>query len=170
MDRAESRVIQVNPDYVNLKIQEMEAFGWSLQGQQDVHVQGEAQMTPSLLGGTYITTTKVNHYVKLHFVRSYNLQNLAEIKRLEDEYERLPFPPRPSTAGPGFLTFIGVITVLASLVGVIEGFGLVGALALFVGGIWFWSVSKTWSENLSVRKQSVRRGGEIMSSARALLS
>lgn len=36
MERTESTVIQVAPDYENDKIKEMEGFGWNLQGRQEV--------------------------------------------------------------------------------------------------------------------------------------
>lgn len=42
MERTESIVVQVSPEYENAKIKEMEMFGWNLQGRQEIHEEGEA--------------------------------------------------------------------------------------------------------------------------------
>lgn len=101
MERTESTVIQVAPDYENAKIKEMENFGWSLQNRQEVHEEGDAYGRPSLLGDDYIIKTKVYHYVKLHFVRDSSLPNLKEIHKLEDQYYSLSVPKYPSLIPPG---------------------------------------------------------------------
>lgn len=95
MERTESTVIQVAPDYENAMIKEMEQFGWSLQGRQEIHQEGDAYGRPSLLGGDYIITFKVHQYVKLHFIRSVNLPHLDQIRRLEKEYFNFPQPTFP---------------------------------------------------------------------------
>lgn len=37
MERTESIVVQVAPDYENDRIKEMGMFGWNLQGRQEIH-------------------------------------------------------------------------------------------------------------------------------------
>jgi hypothetical protein len=119
VQRMESTVIQVSPDYENDKIQEMEMFGWALQGRQEIHEEGDAYGRPSLIdSSTYVVKTKVSHYVKLHFVRSLALPNLTEAKNLEAQYFNLPFLKVPGLGWPiGFTAFgiFGLIIYLAVL-------------------------------------------------------
>lgn len=112
MERTESLVVQVAPTYENAKIQQMEQFGWSLQGRQEIHEEGDAEGAPSIFGDTYVIKTKVSHYVKLHFVRPLSTPNLDRIKQIEAEYFSLPFPNGPSLKWPIGLAaffFLGVI-------------------------------------------------------------
>lgn len=95
MERTESNIVQVAPDYENEKIREMEAFGWSLQNRQEIHEQGDAYGRPSLIGSDYIIKTSVQKYVKLHFARSLSLPNLDAIKALEAQYNNLSYPDFP---------------------------------------------------------------------------
>jgi hypothetical protein len=102
MERTESIVVQVAPDYENAKIKEMEAFGWNLQGRQEIHEAGDAYGRPSFIDRTdYIVKVRVSHYVKLHFARSVDLPNLDRIKALEAQYFSLPFPNFPRLFPPG---------------------------------------------------------------------
>lgn len=110
MERTESTVVQVAPDYESAMIKETEKFGWSLQNRQEMHEEGDAYGRHSLLGDEYIIKTKVYHYVKLHFVRSLSLPNLDKIRVLENEYLGLPEPPFPKLAPPGGL--LGLILLL----------------------------------------------------------
>lgn len=104
MERTESIVVQVAPDYENVKIKEMESFGWNLHGRQEIHEKGDAYGRPSFIDRSeYIIKTKVYHYVKLHFTRSLSLPNLERIKALEAKYFSLPFPKFPRLAPPGGL-------------------------------------------------------------------
>ena len=102
MERTESIVVQVAPDYENAKIKEMEMFGWNLQGRQEIHEEGEAYGRPSYIDSSeYLIKTTVYHYVKLHFTRSLSLPNLERIKELEAQYFSLPFPKFPRLFPPG---------------------------------------------------------------------
>ena len=58
MDRTESTVTQVAPTYENEKIREMERFGWSLQGRQEIHEEGDAYGQESLSGSSYVIKTR----------------------------------------------------------------------------------------------------------------
>lgn len=107
MERTESLVVQVAPSYENEKIQEMQAFRWNLHGRQELHEQGDAYGSPSLLNSsTYVIKTSVSHYVKLHFVRPLSLPNLDQIRPLEEQYFALPFPEFPRLLPGGWLLII----------------------------------------------------------------
>ncbi|OFV80827.1 MAG: hypothetical protein A2Y78_03320 [Acidobacteria bacterium RBG_13_68_16] len=118
--------MQVAPDYENDKIQEMQAFGWNLQGRQEIHEKGEVEGRPSFVSdSTYVVKTTVYKYVKLHFVRSLELPKLAKIKALEAEYFALSFPSLPGLKAAGCFTFFGVISAVtyASQLGKLKGAG-----------------------------------------------
>ncbi|HEX4955368.1 MAG TPA: hypothetical protein VF017_18410 [Thermoanaerobaculia bacterium] len=105
MERTESIVVSVAPDRENEKISEMQHFGWSLQGRQEVvgHLReaeapdtlGAAMFRGALEGATGRNTYEYDHYVKLHFVRDLHLAHGAEIRTLEREYFSLPMPSFP---------------------------------------------------------------------------
>ncbi|MCL0083914.1 hypothetical protein M1N77_05250 [Thermodesulfovibrionales bacterium] len=103
MERTESRIVQVAPTHENGMIEEMQRFGWNLQGRQEMRVEGDTApdlaTSLGLSGNTQTHITKIQHYVKLHFVRSLELPNLERIRRIESEYFDLPFPP---DSGPEF--------------------------------------------------------------------
>jgi len=117
MERTESTVVQVSPTFENDKIQEMQRFGWNMQGRQEIHEEGEAYGRPSFISdSTYVVKTTVKHYVKLHFVRSLNLPNLERIKKIEAEYSALPFPAPPPLGWPiGLAIFFsfGIVMTLS---------------------------------------------------------
>lgn len=95
MEQTESVVVQVAPDYENIRIKEMEMFGWNLHGRQEMHEQGDAYGRPSYLSeftGTYLVKTSVSKYVKLHFVRSLTYPHRDRLQRLQDEYFGFEFP------------------------------------------------------------------------------
>lgn len=106
MERTESIVVQVAPEYENAKIKEMEIFGWNLQSRQEIHEEGDAYGRPSLLGDEYIIKTKVYRYVKLHFARSLDLPNLDKIRELENEYFGPPEPIFPRLLPGGFILLL----------------------------------------------------------------
>src|SRR5947209_7421150 len=106
MERTESTVVQVAPSYENAKIREMEGFGWSLQGRQEIHEEGDA--LGEVIGTRYVVKTKVSHYVKLHFTRNQSLPNIGHLRQLETEYRGLPFPKVPTFTVPGCFSIFGV--------------------------------------------------------------
>ncbi len=120
MERTESVIIQVAPDYENDKIKEMEQFGWNLQGRQEIHEEGQAFGRPSYLdSSTYIIKRTVHHYVKLHFVRSLALPNLEQIRALEQRYFELlnssPVLPSPPALLPARSSIVNVLLVITFL-------------------------------------------------------
>ena len=102
MERTESKVVQVAPDYENNKIQEQQIFGWNLQGRQEIHEEGNTEGGPDFLGDGYTIKTQVSTYVKLHFVRSLEMPNIGRIKELENEYNSLERPQYPALIPGGF--------------------------------------------------------------------
>lgn len=121
MERTESTIVQVNPNYENQKVQEMQIFGWNLQGRQEVvgHLQvvqdesltgvlqrGLSEATSGTLdslvgnGGSSVT---YDHYVKLHFVRSLSMPNIKELRDLEASYRGLSLPAKPKILPGGWL-------------------------------------------------------------------
>jgi len=170
MERTESTVVQVAPDYENSKIKEMEMFGWNLQGRQEIHEEGEAYGRPSYLSSsTYVVKTTVKHYVKLHFIRSLSLPNLDKIKQIESEYFSLPFPIPPSLKWPVILLGIGILTLIGVLTGdknLIPG----SIFFLAVGGFWLNSRIKKRKVAMEKCAQSARRMDELKSQLQALLT
>ena len=139
MERTESVVVQVAPQYENEKISEMQMFGWNLQGRQEVQQQGEAYGRPSYLdSGTYVIKTTVYNYVKLHFVRSLAFPNLDQIRQIEAEYFNLPFPPPVGFKLPGCFTAffaVGVLVAAPMMMvgeGVLQGLGALAVYGAFV--------------------------------------
>ena len=102
MERTESKVVQVSPDYENNKIQEQQTFGWNLQGRQEMHEKGNAEGGPDFLGDGYTIKTQVNKYVKLHFSRNMALPHIDRIRELEAEYNAMPRPEYPALVPGGF--------------------------------------------------------------------
>ena len=107
MKRTESRIIQAYPTYENDMIKEMERFGWSLQGRQEMRIEGDTSPDVSIpalitdaIGKTQTYKTEVERYVKLHFVRSLDLPNLDRVREIESEYFNLPFPSGPPPLPP----------------------------------------------------------------------
>ncbi len=180
MDRTESVVIQVAPDFENQKIQEMQLFGWNLQGRQEIEQQGEAYGRPSFLSeytGTYVIKTTVKRYVKLHFVRNFNFPNLEKIRQFESEYANLPFPGPASLKGPGCLIVLFSLALIAALIGATEGIDWLGLIELFIyGGFvvigvnWVKSRKKKTQQAAEVCIQSNTRATEILAEVKSLLN
>jgi hypothetical protein len=178
MERTESVVIQVAPSYENQKIEEMQIFGWNLQGRQEIHEEGDAYGRPSYLSdSTYIVKTTVHHYVKLHFVRSLRLPNLKRFREIENEYANLPFLSPPSLKGPGCLIAffaIGIFPALAVMSEgkIAEGFGMLVVYGLFVGlgVVWLRKRQAKRQEANAISQRSLDRAKELLAAARKLSS
>ena len=169
MERTESHVIQVAPDYENLKIKEMESFGWNLQNRQEIHEEGEVTGAPNVSGDKYIIKTKVYHYVKLHFSRSLNLSNLNDIKKIEQEYNSLPFPDRVSYKGP--LKFFIPWFLLSGFLATILG-GAGGAISVggdIIGIVWIVLTVRRRNKTKQIWTQSQSKARELLSQSEALL-
>lgn len=183
MERTESVVIQVAPSYENQKIEEMQIFGWNLQGRQEIHEEGDAYGRPSYLSdSTYIVKTRVYHYVKLHFVRSLSLPNLQRLREIENEYVSLPFPSPPSLTAPGCLIAFFAISIIEALAllamskgeeGVIAGgFCMLVVCGLFVGlgVLWLRKNQARRQEAHAISQRSLDRAKELLAAARELSS
>lgn len=176
MERTESVVVQVAPQYENEKISEMQMFGWNLQGRQEVHQEGDAYGRPSYLNSdNYVVKTKVSSYVKLHFIRSLNLRNLNEIQQIESEYHNLAIPAPKSYVVPGCLiaffafAIFGVTPVLMKK-SVSDGlFGLaVYVTFAALGVLWLVSRIRKNQEAKTIRQQSLQRIEELKARLRML--
>lgn len=166
MERTESVVIQVAPQYENEKIAEMQMFGWNLHGRQEVHQQGEAYGRPSYLNsGNYVIKTTVHNYVKLHLVRSLTLPNVDQIRQIESEYFNLPFPSPVGFKLPGcFTAFFAFGLLVAAPVmmlgeGVLQGLGALAVYGVFValGVYWLKNRIKKNKEAQVIRRHSTQR-------------
>ena len=153
MERTESTVVSVAPDFENDKIKEMAFFGWNLQGRQEIvgplHEQEASDNLFTAVargvqeGATGRKTLERDHYVKLHFVRSLELPNLARIKQLEAEFHGLPVPVSPGgLLWPIIFTLIpipGAIGMLSDPMGK-QSPGLIGLIVvagwIFLGLRW----------------------------------
>lgn len=170
MERTDSIVVQVAPSYENEKIKEMGAFGWNLQGRQEMREEGEAYGRPSYVSSnTYIIKTKVHHYVKLHFVRSFSMPDLQAIRQLESEYFNLQFPPSRSLVWPIIFTLFplpGGVGMLADPFGRAGSPGLLGLLIVggwvFLGIRWIRSRRAQNEEAERIREASAKRAQEIL--------
>lgn len=174
MDRTESIVVSVGPNFENSKINEMSSFGWNLQGRQEVigHVR-EAEISDNLLvaigrgmkeGATGTKTYQYDHYVKLHFVRSLALPNLARIKQLESEYFSLPFPGAKGVVWPILFTLMPLPATLGALA---DPLGKQGpGLTLLVLVIPWVLLGINWTRK-RLRRRQVARATSAASQARA---
>lgn len=159
MERTESIVIQVAPSYENIKIKEMEMFGWNLQSRQEIHEQGEAYGRPGLIdSSSYVVKTIVSQYVKLHFVRGLNTQNLNRIKQIENEYFSLPFPEIPafkSFLWPLFLIICGIV----SLSGISTGETTIGSFfaCVGIGVLWIYFKIKKRQTRIAICMDSIKK-------------
>jgi hypothetical protein len=126
MERTESTVVSVAPDFENEKIREMAFFGWNLHGRQEIIGPLQERGTSDNLfkeigvgmmeGATGKKTFVRDHYVKLHFVRSLSLPNLGRIQKLEAEFRGLPLPPSPGgLVGPVLFTLMPLPGTLVGL-------------------------------------------------------
>ena len=171
MEQTESTIVQIAPNFENEKIKEMEAFGWSLQGRQEIHEEGETTGGPNLSGDTYVIKTKVSHYVKLHFVRSFSLPNLTGIRKLESEYSNLPFPAPLRLRWPIILTIfpiIGIIMQLSDSKHFELGQVVVGIIWACLCGFWTYSRLQKNGVVAETRAVSMGKAVKIIGEARSL--
>jgi hypothetical protein len=175
MERTESKVIQVAPDYENEMIQEMQSFGWNLQGRQEMHEQGDAYGRPSITSDSYVVTTKVNKYVKLHFARSLAIPNLARVRELEQEFFGQQIPASPTLTAPGCFTLFGVVGVIVCLAMINQkgAPGMFGVIMYIVwvalGYLWIRSRQRKRADAAAKREAILRRSTEIRKEVAALV-
>jgi hypothetical protein len=185
MERTESVVVSVAPQYENEKIQEMGGFGWNLQGRQEImgHLR-EAEAPDSLAasvfqgamdGATSTVRVTYDHYVKLHFVRDLNMPNIARIQELEREYRSLHIPPSPSFKTAGCFTLFGAFGVVAYIFILNGPNGQPGGVATFLvwtglGVLWlWWKLRKRADANTAAVKAS-ERARQLVTEVASLLS
>lgn len=178
MERTESTVVSVAPDFENDKIREMSFFGWNLHGRQEIIGPLQERGTSDNLfkeiglgmmeGATGKKTFVRDHYVKLHFVRSLSLPNLGRIQKLEAEFRGLPLPNSPgSLVGPILFTLMplpGGFVMLADPLGK-QGPGLLGLVVvigwIFLGISWIKKRNQKRSAVEAQHRASRKRAAEI---------
>ncbi len=125
MERTESKIIEVAPREETGVIQNLQSFGWNLQGRQEMRFEGNSVGRPDLFSGfggveSYTIVTEIHHYVKLHFVRSMNIPNLDRIHVLENEYFGMGFPDKPKKVPVGIWLWV-ILTLIYGIGLVIYG-------------------------------------------------
>lgn len=173
MERTESIIIQVSPNYENFKIKEMEMFGWNLQGRQEIHEQGDAYGSPSVFSDTYVIKTRVSQYVKLHFIRSLSQPNLNQIRQIESEYFNLQFPNSPALTGPGCFTLFWVFGGCVGFIVLFEKNAPpvlpVSILGIAMGVLWIKSTLKKRNEFRRICEDSLERMNYLKGKVQTLL-
>lgn len=120
MARTESVTFQVHPNNEQAQIDLMQKFHWSLLTTQEIKtIDNHLERR----GDDIYQVTNSEHYVKLTFNRQLDLPNLNDIKRLEQQYNSLPYPTYPKL----FPISIWVWIILAF----VYGLGVVGWILYF---------------------------------------
>lgn len=120
MARTESVSFQVHPNNEQAQIDLMQKFHWSLLTTQEIKtIDNHLERR----GDDIYQVTNSEHYVKLTFNRSLDLPNLNDVKRLEQQYNSLPYPTYPKL----FPISIWVWIILAF----VYGLGVVGWILYF---------------------------------------
>jgi hypothetical protein len=120
MARTESVSFQVHPNNEQAQIDLMQKFHWSLLNSQEIKtIDNHLERR----GDDIYQVSSSEHYVKLTFNRELDLPNLNDIKRLEQQYNSLPYPTFPKL----FPISIWVWIILAF----VYGLGVVGWILYF---------------------------------------
>ncbi len=167
--RTESTIVQVAPDYEADKIGVMEAFGWNLQNRQEIHLEGDSsgkfEYRP-FRPDVYVTRTKVSHYIKLHFSRNLGLPHLEQVRGLEAEFNRLPFPRIPrllSFLWPAGFVVLGIMALNDK-----SAPGGAGLIFLAIGGLWLaWKIF-TYRKNSGICSDSAVRQQQLLDEVKTL--
>lgn len=120
MGRTESVSFQVHPNDEQTQINMMQRFHWNLLGTQEIK---SVDSHLERRGDDIYSVTNSERYVKLSFSRDVEMPHLAEIKKLEAEYNSLPHPDYPALFPVSvWLWVIGAL---------VYGLGLIGWVAYF---------------------------------------
>jgi hypothetical protein len=115
MGRTESVSFQVHPNDEQSQINLMQNFHWSLLSSQEIKV---IDNHLERRGDNIYQITNSEHYVKLAFNRELDLPNLNEIKKLEQQYNNLPYPQYPK--------LFPISIILWIVLAFIYGIGVIG--------------------------------------------
>ena len=186
MERTESVVVSVAPQYENEKIQEMGEFGWNLQGRQEVvgHLReaetpdslGAAMFRGAMEGATSTVTVTYDHYVKLHFVRDLNMPNIARIRELEGEYRSLHVPASPSLKTAGCFTLFGAVGAVVFIATMNDPHAPgAGGIVMFLiwtglGILWLRSKLRKRADARVAAQKASARARELITEVSSLLS
>jgi hypothetical protein len=177
--RTESFVASIAPEDENSKIQQMELFGWSLQGRQEIIGPLQRAAIPDSLlsavgrgaweGATGRTTVSRDHYVKLHFVRDPQMEGIERLRALENEYFSLQFPAAKGIVWPVLFTLMpipgGFAMIAGATTGQGSGPGLQGLIVvagwMALGVVWIRNRIRSRHQARATTEASIRRAYEI---------
>ena len=143
MARTESVSFQVHPNNEQAQIDLMQKFHWSLLNSQEIKtIDNHLERR----GDDIYQVTSSEHYVKLTFNRELDLPNLNDIKRLEQQYNSLPYPTYPKL----FPISIWVWIILAF----VYGLGVVGWILYFILS---YKPKKEEADNISISNSRKRQ-------------
>lgn len=142
MARTESVSFQVHPDDEQSQINAMQRFHWNLLNTQEIKtVDSHLEQR----GDSVYSVTKSEHYVKLSFTRDLDTPNLAEIRKLEQQYNTLPAIKRPDLF-PGVWWLWGIASLF-------YGIGVIAWIAYF---FLFYSPKKNAADALAEQNKTTR--------------
>ncbi|KAF0140558.1 MAG: hypothetical protein FD122_2358 [Stygiobacter sp.] len=143
MARTESVSFQVHPNNEQAQIDLMQKFHWSLLNSQEIKtIDNHLERR----GDDIYQVSSSEHYVKLTFNRELDLPNLNDIKRLEQQYNSLPYPTYPKL----FPISIWVWIILAF----VYGLGVVGWILYFILS---YKPKKEEADNISISNSRKRQ-------------
>ena len=146
MARTESTSFQVHPNDEQAQINLMQKFHWNLLNTQEIKtVDSHLEQR----GDSLYSVTKSEHYVKLSFTRELETPHLAEIKKLEEQYNALS-PAKYPVLFPGAWWLWGIVTLF-------YGLGLVAWVAYY---FLLYAPKKTAADALT--QQNGQKRAEIM--------
>ncbi len=113
----ETKSVTVPPGCENDQMELWQTFGWELFSTQDVLAK-DSHLEEGFFGNSVNSVTETTHYVKLTFQRDpANVPHYAELKKLEKEFNSVPYPGDPPTTFSVLHIFIGF--VLCTIPGIV---------------------------------------------------
>lgn len=103
MARVETKVFQCHPKDEQSQVQLMNAFFWKMINTQEINV---VSSSLGVRGENLFLENKTHRYVKLAFERQTDIPHYKAIKKLEEEYERLPIPKFPKLFPGGWILWV----------------------------------------------------------------
>lgn len=146
MARTDSISFQVHPNDEQTQINLMQKFHWNLLNTQEIKT---VDSHLAQRGDSLYSVTKSEHYVKLSFSRELETPHLAEIKKLEEQYNALS-----PTKYPVLFPFAWWLWVIAAL------FYGVGAVAWVAYYFLLYKPKKSAADALT--QQNEQKRAEIM--------
>ena len=130
--RKETKIVKTSPEKEQSTITTWEAFGWEVLSSQELLVK-ESHSKSNPNGGVSEVVTTTN-YVKLAFNRDVNIKNKEKLNKLQDEYNSLRMPIKPTQPGVGGIIFaiVAISLILIVLFGVLCATVHIGFIAFLL--------------------------------------